>query len=115
MNNGSFTISLDFELFWGIRDKRSMESYQQNLDGVYTAIPKILKLFFQYSSHTTWAMVGFLFFKDFEELKKYFPNTLPTYAKKELSPYDYIVNDENPKDLKYHFVKELIILKALLF
>lgn len=108
MNNGSFTISLDFELYWGVRDKRTIESYQQNIDGVYSAIPKILQLFSQYGIHATWATVGFLFFKDFEELKKYLPNSLPAYTKKELSPYDYIINDEKPKYLKYHFAKELI-------
>lgn len=105
--SGSFTISLDFELYWGVRDKRDIESYKQNLGGVYTVIPKILELFIKYNIHATWATVGFLFFKDFNELKKYLPDELPCYEKKELSAYEYLDSD-NPKDLKYHFAKELI-------
>lgn len=105
--SGTFTISLDFELYWGVRDKRTIESYKQNLDGVYTAIPKILKLFSEYNIHATWATVGFLFFKDFDELKKNLPDVLPSYEKKELSSYDYIAS-ENPKSLKYHFARNLI-------
>lgn len=106
--SSSFTISLDFELYWGVRDKRSIESYKQNLDGVYTAIPKMLEQFNRYNIHATWATVGFLFFKDFDELKKHLPDELPCYEKKELSAYDYILHDENSKDLKYHFARELI-------
>ncbi len=104
---GTFTISLDFELYWGVRDKRTVESYQQNLDGVYTAIPKVLEMFAMYGIHATWATVGFLFFKDFDELKKHLPDKLPSYEKKELSAYEYIAS-ENEKDLKYHFARELI-------
>lgn len=105
--SSTFIISLDFELYWGVRDKRSIEAYQQNLDGVYTAIPKILQLFAKHSIHATWATVGFLFFKDFDELQKHLPDVLPSYIKKELSAYSYI-DGEDPKDLKYHFARELI-------
>ena len=30
-NSGVFTISLDFELFWGVRDNRTIDSYKKNL------------------------------------------------------------------------------------
>jgi hypothetical protein len=30
---GIFTISLDFELYWGMRDKTTIENYSNNLGG----------------------------------------------------------------------------------
>lgn len=109
-NNGSFTISLDFELFWGVRDKRLLVDYRENLEGVWTVIPKILDLFNKYEIHTTWAIVGFLFFKDSKELQKNFPSILPMYKKNNLSSYPYIKDMENLFENKLHFAKELIEL-----
>lgn len=57
---GSFTISLDFELFWGVRDKRTTDSYKNNLEGTIEVIPKLLDIFEQYNIHVTWATVGLL-------------------------------------------------------
>ena len=34
MSNGSFVVSLDFELYWGLIDWRSLDSYAGNLRGV---------------------------------------------------------------------------------
>ena len=31
MNYGKFVISLDFELFWGVRDSRTISSYGSNI------------------------------------------------------------------------------------
>lgn len=107
MDKGTFTISLDFELFWGVRDKRALESYQENLDGVWTAIPHMLELFKEYNIHATWATVGFLFFDSFESLKQNLPTILPEYEKSDLSPYKYLINTQETR-LKYHFATELI-------
>lgn len=85
----SFTISLDFELYWGVRDKRSLESYRDNLLGVWEVIPKMLMLFKKYDIHVTWATVGFLFLEDEKEFKDMIPKRLPQYNKIELSPYVY--------------------------
>jgi len=109
-SNGSFTISLDFELYWGVRDKRALEDYKNNLDGVWSAIPQILKLFEKYQIHATWATVGFLFFKNKNELKKNLPSVLPNYKNKDLSPYEYFLSFEIDIDNKYHFANELIYL-----
>jgi len=110
MNNGTFTISLDFELFWGIRDKRSIKEYKENLDGVWIVLPKILELFNKYNIHASWATVGFLFFNDFDELKENIPKVLPDYKNKKLSPYKYISSEDIRDDNKYHFALELIRL-----
>jgi hypothetical protein len=35
---GALVISLDFELHWGVRDKRSVASYRENLLGARRAV-----------------------------------------------------------------------------
>ena len=65
---GVLVISLDFELFWGVRDNRSIEDYKENLLGGRLAIPQILDLFDSYNIHATWATVGFLCFDQKTEL-----------------------------------------------
>ena len=107
IENGILTISLDFELYWGIRDKRSIEDYKKNLKGVNNAIDRILKLFDKYGVHATWATVGFLFASDMEELKKYYPNKKSGYLNTNLNPYLYINTTQILK--RYcHFAPNLI-------
>ena len=89
-NKGIFTVSLDFELYWGIRDKRSIEQYKHNLQGVRKAVPEMLRLFSDNDIHATWATVGFIFFNDADDLNRNIPKLLPTYHREELSPYKYI-------------------------
>ncbi|HNJ51779.1 MAG TPA: hypothetical protein PK827_14255, partial [Accumulibacter sp.] len=81
IEHGVFTISLDFELYWGIRDKRSIEQYKNNLLGVREAIPKMLQVFVTNNIHATWATVGFLFFRSRDDLANNFPRLLPAYKK----------------------------------
>jgi len=42
---GIFTISLDFELYWGVRDKRTIDQYRSNLSGVRSAVTQMLQTF----------------------------------------------------------------------
>lgn len=90
MNNGSFVISLDFELYWGVRDKRTLADCRQRMKNVWLAIPEILALFEKYEINATWAVVGFLFFRDAEELIENAPDSRPTYTDKSLCPYSYV-------------------------
>lgn len=83
----SLIVSLDLELFWGMQDIMDLTEYQANIQGGRKAIPQMLELFQKHGIHATWATVGFLFGKDEEELRKYFPKQLPSYEKKELSAY----------------------------
>jgi peptidoglycan/xylan/chitin deacetylase (PgdA/CDA1 family) len=107
LENGVFTVSLDFELYWGVRDKRSIEEYKDNLQGVREAVPEILHVFSENKIHATWATVGFLFFKDQHDLNSNIPKLLPTYGRDELSPYKYIQN-RHEVDPIYHYAPELI-------
>ncbi|HET9746531.1 MAG TPA: hypothetical protein VFP97_12510 [Chitinophagaceae bacterium] len=106
MSKGIFTISLDFELFWGVRDHRTLENYGGNLRNVHKVVPRLLALFTEYNVHCTWATVGFLFFKDKNEMLGYFPSSLPGYKMKEYDPYSYI--QQNELETIYHFAPALI-------
>lgn len=57
---GSFVISLDYELMWGVRDYATRESYGPNVLGGRKAIPAMLDLFQRRGIRATWATVGAL-------------------------------------------------------
>jgi peptidoglycan/xylan/chitin deacetylase (PgdA/CDA1 family) len=108
-----FIISLDFELMWGVRDKKTVESYGANIMGVREVIPALLDLFSEYGIHATFATVGFLFARSKEELKEYIPGILPDYPLEKYSPYknNYIQNIGNSEeDDIYHYAGSLIEL-----
>ena len=110
MAQGAFVISLDFELFWGMRDKRTIAGYGANILGVRKALPRMLDAFDAHGVKATFATVGLLFFEKKEELIQSLPELKPGYANKDLSPYnghiDGIGADE-ASDL-YHFGASLI-------
>jgi len=108
-DSGKFVISLDFELFWGVRDKRTIENYGTNILGVRQAIPTMLALFDKYGVKATFSTVGFLFAKNKEELLAYCPEMKPQYKEINLSPYntfDVVGYDE--KNDPYHFGFSLV-------
>jgi peptidoglycan/xylan/chitin deacetylase (PgdA/CDA1 family) len=111
MQTGLFVISLDFELLWGVRDKRTIESYGRNIRGVRQVIPSLLELFDQYSINATFATVGFLFARDKQELLRHQPAILPEYGENKYSPYanDYLksVGNSEKEDI-YHYAETLI-------
>mgnify|MGYP003290863212 FL=1 len=85
--NGTFMVSLDFELFWGMLEVVSQESYRDNVLGGKKAIGQLLQLFETYGIHATWATVGFLFADNYEELAPFFPENRPSYENPELNYY----------------------------
>lgn len=106
---GKLVISLDFELYWGVRDKLSLENYRANLLGVRQAIPALLKLFAEYNIHATWATVGFLFFENRAELLAGLPDLKPKYTNPALSNYEHIaaIGPNEQEDL-FHYAPSLI-------
>ena len=86
---GTLIVSLDFELFWGMLDRTTLEAYRDNVLGGRKAIPRMLELFEEYGIHATWATVGFMFAENFEELQRYFPEPRlrPSYTGDGLDPY----------------------------
>ena len=110
MEKGNFVISLDFEIYWGVRDVQTLDQYRNHLLGVRTVIPGLLHLFNKYQINATFATVGFLFFNDKEELMAGLPDKKPTYTDRHLSPYeghfDEVGKDET--DDLFHFAPSLI-------
>lgn len=87
MSTPTLIVSLDFELFWGMQDGWELSEYEANILGGRKAIPQMLDLFQKHGIHATWATVGFLFGKDEQELRRFFPEQLPTYENEKLSAY----------------------------
>jgi peptidoglycan/xylan/chitin deacetylase (PgdA/CDA1 family) len=105
INTGKFVISLDFELMWGVRDKRSVKNYGDAIIGARTAIKNMLHSFDKYKVKVTFATVGFLFHKDKKDLLENLPIIKPTYSNENLSPYPNIETylGENEDEDPYHF------------
>lgn len=104
---GSLIISLDFELYWGVADSRKLNAYKNNIEGVWDAIPKLLKLFERHQVRVTWATVGMLMCRDFSQWCEIRPNEMPEYFNKNISNYnlhaELIKNNE-----KCFFAPELL-------
>src|SRR5688572_14149741 len=110
---GKFVSSLDFELLWGVRDKRTIASYGENILGVRKALPAMLELFTEYQVRATFATVGFLFCRNKQELLDHIPEELPQYAADKYSPYtnNYLdtIGSSEADDL-YHYGHSLVQL-----
>jgi len=87
---GIFTISLDFELHWGVFDKRSRAEREQIYKNTIRIIPRLLKLFSTYDVHVTWATVGSMFLKDEKEWNEIRPAIEPDYAESKYSAYRWV-------------------------
>ncbi|WP_111670149.1 polysaccharide deacetylase family protein [Algoriphagus litoralis] len=106
MQSGIFTISLDFELLWGIFDKVGTAYKPAYFSNTRAIIPRMLELFGQNKISVTWATVGMLFAENEEEWKSYSPEFLPSYRDKKLSAYEWAkVHGIRPE---VHFAPELI-------
>lgn len=106
---GTFTISLDFELFWGVHEQRSLTGYGGSLLAARDAIPRMLELFDRFGIHGTWAAVGLLLFDRKCELIDSLPELRPRYANPALSPYPRIGQiGPNERQDPYHYGLSLI-------
>ena len=108
-----FVVSLDFELFWGMFDKVTLESYGENVRGVHSAIPQMLALFERYKIHATWASVGLLMCEDKSEMLSLLPgkDKQPQYSNMSASSYSHIANanlGQNAQDDPYHYGAHLV-------
>ncbi len=110
MTNGKFVISLDFELMWGVRDKKDKISYGNNIIGVHKVIPKLLEVFRKYDIKATFSTVGLLFFETKKQLLAGIPEITPKYIDSNLSPYNgyFETIGDNYEIDGYHFAPNLI-------
>ena len=109
-DHGTLIISLDLELFWGMRDKRTLADYGENIRGVGKAIPRMLATFDRYGAKATFATVGLLFFDTKKDLTTAVPTVKPSYKDPALSPFsghlETLGTDEQHDP--YHFGASLI-------
>jgi hypothetical protein len=87
MTTAKFVISLDFELFWGVSDSRTVAGYGPNVLGEWQAIPRLLAMFGRYGLRVTWATVGMIMCRDYRHWREARPAMLPGYARVGISPY----------------------------
>ncbi len=99
-------ISLDFELFWGVIESRDFDNYKSNIEGVWEAVPAILKLFKLYNISATWATVGMLMCKDFNEWNSFQYNSYPDYRNIKINPYT--LGDLVKQNEKLFFARDLV-------
>ena len=117
LRNGSsrpfLVISLDFELFWGMRGYASLRAYRENILGVRQAIPTMLRLFREYGVHATWATVGFITFENKRDLLAHAPDVRPQYRDRHRDPYVYLesigeTESRDPYHYGYSLVRQII-------
>jgi peptidoglycan/xylan/chitin deacetylase (PgdA/CDA1 family) len=111
-SNGIFVISLDCELYWGIRDKRPLPTVQEYLQNTHRIFPQLLSTFRKYEVKATFAVVGLLAADSKEEMRQYIPEDKPEYSDSNLSPYtdNLTLVKESPEDDPYHYGGNLIRL-----
>ena len=106
---GIFTVSLDFELHWGVFDKRDRQQREQCYKNTLAIIPKMLQLFETYDTHVTWATVGSLFAGDKKEWEALKPTVEPQYVNESLSAYKYAGANGLENNYRWaHFAPESI-------
>lgn len=103
-----FTISLDFELHWGVLPSYTVAQYKKNLEGTPESISRSLGLFRQYGIHATWATVGFLFYKNVAALKAHLPSMLPAYDDAKMNSYLFLNNLQDEYSGSFHFAPDLV-------
>lgn len=110
MKQGIFTISLDFELHWGVSENRTIDSYRENLENVPLVVEELLSLFSKYGIHTTWATVGMLFCENKQVLTSHVAEKdTPQYFNKKLSNYRLFSEiGENETEDPFHYALSLI-------
>ena len=105
---GSFVVSLDFELYWGMRDVISLEDYRAHLEGVHEVVPRLLDLFERFGVHATWATVGLVFAENQEEARAFAPQLRPSYDDPRLSPYGALDRPGLDRDAACYFAPTLV-------
>lgn len=105
-SGATFVISLDFELYWGLRDGRSLAACRDHLEGTPEVVERLLDLFEQERVHATWATVGWLYAENAEEALGWMPTG---QDRRPASAYGYLAQLPRDGSLdRYHFAKDLV-------
>ena len=109
---GHFIISLDFEKLWGVRDKRTINDYGNDIKNVSIVIERTLELFEKFHVKATFSTVGLLFAESKDEILEHCPALKPSYDDMNLSPYNGHFELVKPKSSidPYHYAPDSILL-----
>ena len=111
MGDGSFIISLDFELHWGVRDVVNLRDKRDHFLRARESIPEVLRIFANHEVHATWATVGFLFARDKRHLMAHLPEDRPSYSVRRFDPYLALANiGEDERSDPFHYAYSLLQL-----
>ena len=110
IGKGTFVISLDFELLWGVFDKIDYRYYADYFMNTRKIIPEILEAFENSEIGCTWATVGMLFNESWEEWKMNIPDEKPDYDNISLSAYDFGNKIQSTETEKLCFAPDLVRL-----
>lgn len=108
---GTFVVSLDMELMWGVIDVFDLTEYGNNVAGVKDVIPRLLDIADDYGVHLTFGVVGMCYANSYDDLKEYIPHKKPSYKNPAYSPYVSYINEkvkDKPDNKIYHFAPDLI-------
>ena len=109
LTSGAFVVSLDLELFWGVRDQGTLADFGSIILRSRNAIPVLLDVFASFQISATWAVVGMLFCGDKEEMLSCLPSVTPEYQDRRFCPYAGIAAiGRNEKEDPYHFGQSLV-------
>ncbi|MDR5590567.1 polysaccharide deacetylase family protein [Christiangramia sp. SM2212] len=108
MSKGSLVISLDFEFIWGVFDKVSHVDKETYFLNTRKMIPQLINLLEDYGIHATWATVGMLFNKDWDQWMENIPEVKPDYNNRFLSAYDYGLRYKSEINDNLCFANDLI-------
>jgi hypothetical protein len=101
---GHFVISLDYEIHWGVFDKKSVQDYHENLSSVNFVIDRLLELSNRYDVKLTFSTVGLLFAENKEDLILHSPRQKPSYSNTKFNPYNLISDIGNSeRDDPFHY------------
>jgi hypothetical protein len=103
--------SLDFELRWGMHDLLGLDfgCYRKNLEGAREAVPRLLSLFTSRGVRATWATVGALACRNWDDYFRRAPMP-PRYVNRQLA-IDPRYADLDPAGT-LHFAPDLVALIA---
>jgi peptidoglycan/xylan/chitin deacetylase (PgdA/CDA1 family) len=108
---GIFIVSLDFELYWGIFDKAILENKFTYFQNTRAIIPEVLKIFNRYQIRASWAAIGMLMAKNWDDWEQLNPQVKPQYENIHLDSYRLSYLYRNRTDLlSYFFAPNLLRL-----
>ena len=105
---GTFVISLDFELLWGVFDKVDYTQKKAYFRNTRNLIPQLLQLFSDYEIHVTWATVGMLFNENWKGWTANIPERIPDYNRRELSAYHFGHSISSPTTEELCMARDLV-------